>query len=639
MGFGANGLQPTEMSIGGMGRPASHLHRLFLSLSVVVLLAGASSGQAGGALEGQGVEKTFEIVDLRRDSLLGATRRMAQQAANVSVLPQSVGANIRILVSVLRVVGNCSFDSGLNVGQVRDFYLRSGGHADRLEACSYGQMKIDRTRLRVIETNVTCNSFITRFCTYPVEPPWSDAVTAALQAQLGDDYATGYDHLSFTIPTTMRSSRCALPPAQGHYPLAFNRPGFLSMYLSTLVVQSRVAIHEILHNYGLYHAYGIVDNRFVEYGDNSTLMGYADACPSAPELYRLRWASPLAWLSGTDLAPEGVMVDYRLPATYLTNKGSMLIIQPDWLGDGYTENVFVSFRARGGGDANLQDTFVNKVSIHNTDKDEDRFKGWDDASGTRFRIRAVLGEGQTFIIPAGKDDPFDVIIFVKDVIEGSAAVVSVCKYPAGSDPLYCLGYPPPLPPSPSPPPPPPPPRPIVFINFARQPGVKAYLSTENMAGKTPLTGRYCIDGVTSYSGPVSGQTPWICHTATKGDRTPWLSLDLGKVYAISHVVIFTRCDCCADSLSNAELRIGNTSVTTKKDARRVAGNPAVWAQGSPMGLCSSVTVPFSTWRYGRWVTLQNRNNQCVMTACALQITELQVFGPEHLMDASYNVPG
>ncbi|GIM08923.1 hypothetical protein Vretimale_12848 [Volvox reticuliferus] len=91
-------------------------------------------------------------------------------------------------------------------------------------------------------------------------------------------------------------------------------------------------------------------------------MGMGKSCPSAPELWRLGWASPLAQLNSSTLPPK-TFKTYTLPATYVTSQGNMLRIQPDWLSKrSYTKNLYLALRMRGGGDRDLLDEFDGKVS-------------------------------------------------------------------------------------------------------------------------------------------------------------------------------------------------------------------------------------------------------------------------------------
>ncbi len=75
-------------------------------------------------------------------------------------------------------------------------------------------------------------------------------------------------------------------------------------------IQSKQAtFHEMIHTFGLGHS------RYngIEYGDSTSPMGQGLGCPSAPEMRRLRWATPLADFAITTLTP-GLYRRYTLPA-------------------------------------------------------------------------------------------------------------------------------------------------------------------------------------------------------------------------------------------------------------------------------------------------------------------------------------
>ncbi|KXZ46010.1 hypothetical protein GPECTOR_48g442 [Gonium pectorale] len=140
----------------------------------------------------------------------------------------------------------------------------------------------------------------------------------------------------------------------------------------------------------------------------------------------------------------------------------------------------------------------------------------------------------------------------------------------------------------------------------------------------PSVPQKAVDGRTYYS-KING-LPYIFHSNDTGSTLsgPWLSVDLGAPAMISRIVIWNRCDCCAERLQKAELRIGNVSITTAPaDTAQIAENPIAWKQTVSLGLCASEVVTFSTPEVGRWVTLQNKN---LDRLSYLHITELQVFG-------------
>ncbi|GIL58344.1 hypothetical protein Vafri_13395 [Volvox africanus] len=113
--------------------------------------------------------------------------------------------------------------------------------------------------------------------------------------------------------------------------------------------------------------------------------------------------------------------------------------------------------------------------------------------------------------------------------------------------------------------------------------------------------------------------------------TPWLSVDLGNVSSISKVVLWNRCDCCWHRLENAELRIGNVSITEPSDTSSLTRNPLVWKQQPTdfeqfSASCASLSILLYPPKVGRWVTLQNKNGRA--DEPFINIYEVQVFaGP------------
>jgi hypothetical protein len=106
------------------------------------------------------------------------------------------------------------------------------------------------------------------------------------------------------------------------------------------IFEKGTVMQGILHNFGLWNAW----KDGIEYNDFSTCMGMGDGCPSAPELWRLGWATPLALLNSATL-PLGQFFSFVLPATYLGPTGVMIKIQPNWLGMFYTKCVRACIRA------------------------------------------------------------------------------------------------------------------------------------------------------------------------------------------------------------------------------------------------------------------------------------------------------
>jgi hypothetical protein len=155
-------------------------------------------------------------------------------------------------------------------------------------------------------------------------------------------------------------------------------------------------------------------------------------------------------------------------------------------------------------------------------------------------------------------------------------------------------------------------------------GQPAYASSIYKGNGFNLQPRYAVDGVTQYFDTLSKSSPQIMHTA-EGDDTPWLSIDLGASMTIVRVVIWNRCDCCQNRLQNAELRIGNTAISSSADTSKITTNPLAWKQTARLGLCAPQMITFDTPKVGRWVTIQNLNTDR-SDSVTMQLTEVEVFG-------------
>ncbi|GIL66398.1 hypothetical protein Vafri_19932 [Volvox africanus] len=154
----------------------------------------------------------------------------------------------------------------------------------------------------------------------------------------------------------------------------------------------------------------------------------------------------------------------------------------------------------------------------------------------------------------------------------------------------------------------------------------AYSSSILYRGFSPSN---AVDGITQ--GPTSFTGYWSdMKFFSTGDRdmTPWFSVDLGNVSSISKVVLWNRCDCCWHRLENAELRIGNVSITEPSDTSSLTSNPLVWKQ-QPTDFeqfsapCVSLSILLDPPKVGRWVTLQNNNGR--VNEPYINIYEVQVF--------------
>ncbi|GIL54181.1 hypothetical protein Vafri_9767 [Volvox africanus] len=249
------------------------------------------------------------------------------------------------MVVSLSSSSECNSQGGGNVVTVKNAFLGPNGHADFFKDCSYGRMVFDRQALTVVSTVLPCSVDIAVNCD-------EDMIADAAKRQLPPGVKVGsYDHHLYVFPGTSGCNKPALadiPGIKSWYP-----PNNFGIFSKGTVMQ------EILHNFGIYHGY----KNLVEYEDYSSAMGKGASCPSAPELWRLGWATPLAQLNSTSL-PLATYTSFTLPATYLGPKGVMIRIIPDWLGKDYTKNLYLALRVKAAGDRDLLEDFNGKLNIH-----------------------------------------------------------------------------------------------------------------------------------------------------------------------------------------------------------------------------------------------------------------------------------
>ncbi|GLI71187.1 hypothetical protein VaNZ11_016300 [Volvox africanus] len=146
-------------------------------------------------------------------------------------------------------------------------------------------------------------------------------------------------------------------------------PGTRSWYSpdNVGILEQGKVMQELLRNFGLSSAW----RNGVEYDDYSTAMGFGDSCPSAPELWRLGWATPLAQLNSSSFAAN-VYQTFALRATFLGPTGVMIKIQPDWMGpSAYKKNLYLALRVKAASDRLLLEEFNGKVSLHELDAEID----------------------------------------------------------------------------------------------------------------------------------------------------------------------------------------------------------------------------------------------------------------------------
>ncbi|GIL80158.1 hypothetical protein Vretimale_12958 [Volvox reticuliferus] len=381
--------------------------------------------------------------------------------AGISLFPapdptSNVTLSLRIMILSLNASSsNCpSIRAGTSVNDVRNAFLGPNGYADYFSNCSYGKMKFDRQALTVISVVVPCSQLILS-CDV-------DEITASalqhLPPMLQQNTTAPSYHDLFVLPDTFG-------PICGWVGLA-ELPGTKSWYSpdNLGIFEQGTVMQELLRNFGMPSAWASGD----PYGDESTAMGFGDSCPSAPELWHLDWATPLAQLNSSSF-PLAIFKTFTLPATYLGPTGVMIKIQPDWLGTlGYKKNLYLALRVQAAGDRRLANGFHAKISVHEAIAYIDNSLLMQE--DPMFNLMAVIS-------PTSSVSYFNYKLHILTgelVNNGTAMVLKICRFIVG--PTECLDNPPSLPspmqpqsppprlspmvspPPKSPPPPPPSPR-------------------------------------------------------------------------------------------------------------------------------------------------------------------------------------
>ncbi|GIL64187.1 hypothetical protein Vafri_18164 [Volvox africanus] len=382
-----------------------------------------------------------------------------------------------------------------------------------------------------------------------------------------------------------------------------------------------VVIQEILHNFGLYH--GWKDG--VEYNDFSTAMGRGNSCPSAPELWRLGWATPLAQLNSSSF-PMATYINFNLSATYLGPKGVMIKIQPDWLGELYKMNMYLSLRVKTAGDRDLVEQFNGKLNIHELNK---------------YIDNSIFPEGDPKVSFTGAYDPGSSVTFFNYKLhllvgafdsKNSTIIVTLCRFVTGLN--ECTADARLMPPSPRSPPPsqlnppsPMPPSPWSPPFKPNSPTPLPALTSRNLAlGKVAYVSS--LRNRNSASDAVDGNLSTSSNSGGSDDPAKWFSVDLGGVWDIHRILVWPYQYCCWNYYENIEVRVGLRNISSVDDTYAIGDNQRVWKQnGSTPGNPDAPTNPFvinlQPAVTGRWVTVQNFNAYQYMY---LYIAEIEVYG-------------
>ncbi|KAG2483493.1 hypothetical protein HYH03_017675 [Edaphochlamys debaryana] len=311
---------------------------------------------------------------------------------------------------------------------------QSDGIAMRFSQCSYGQFGIDPVASRV--------------------------------TLLGSTAWSAYSHLTYILPPGMEGvcgwAGLALVPGRQ----TWLQTSSYGVYRWATVMQ------ETIHNYGLWHSW----QNGIEYNDYSTSMGRGNACPNAPELYRMGWASAVSGgegLNSAALAAASPRI-FTLGATYLTGNGAFVRVVPNWLSSysnvNLAKNLYIGVRAAKAGDAQLGGSYAGLVNVHEINATRDNaFPSSYRNSDSRIAFVTALSPSTSTVLSS-----YNLVLYASSWQGADVLRVAVCRYVSSSAEcpslasVFSPNSPPPPPPAmPSPPPalpkppslPPPPPSP------------------------------------------------------------------------------------------------------------------------------------------------------------------------------------
>ncbi|GIL78427.1 hypothetical protein Vretifemale_7904 [Volvox reticuliferus] len=127
---------------------------------------------------------------------------------------------------------------------------------------------------------------------------------------------------------------------------------------------------------------------------------------------------------------------------------------------------------------------------------------------------------------------------------------------------------------------------------------------------------------------VDGSLSTVAYTGGYDDPAKWISVDLGGVWDISCILVWTFQYCCWDNIENLEVRVGMRSISSVDDTPAIQDNELMWKQnGSKPSNPDPPSDPFVIYVQppvkGRWVTVQNfPSSQHVY----FSVTEIEVYG-------------
>ncbi|EFJ42899.1 hypothetical protein VOLCADRAFT_66482, partial [Volvox carteri f. nagariensis] len=364
------------------------------------------------------------------------------------------------LLAVILDYSVCGMHASVTEAGVREIFLGPngdgrGGVAAKYTNCSFGKFNLNATAFRVITVNVSsCSPEVTLDCSFHRFCFDGDIGAKAL---LGKEAVSGFTHFAYIVPEP-NANVC---PWAGVAYLPGNQIALRSY--SYGVQRWGTIMQEAIHNYGLWHSW---QNGW-EYEDWSTAMGRGNACPNAPELARLGWATPVNGGARVDskALPAGTVLSFNLPATHLTPNGTYIRVVPDWMpmysDPSLAKNLYISVRVNKSGDAELTGSaYRNKVNVHELNATMDN-----DPSTFVYTDPKISFIGSASPGVLSNFTNYNLLVHGGSWVGTDILKVLICRYKINPEECPIPKSPPPpspLPPSPNPPPPspsPPPPKP------------------------------------------------------------------------------------------------------------------------------------------------------------------------------------
>ncbi|KAG2484094.1 hypothetical protein HYH03_017046 [Edaphochlamys debaryana] len=305
-----------------------------------------------------------------------------------------------------------------------------GGYAGVLADCSYGALQLNNTGFRAVAVAIPCSGEALSCMVDVIAAAASSAAAAQLKTSLG-----AWTHRMYVLPAGVDCGWAGLSTLGGRETWVL--PTVWGIFRQGTVLQ------EFMRNFGLRHAWA---NGY-EYADSSTFMGFGSSCPSAPELLRVGWATPLATLNASNL-PIGIAMTYILPATCLGPANVTVRIVPTWMGAAQTINLYLSYRVARAPDASLPPESDGQLHLHTTQAAADSSP----AAGEdpRFNLVRLLGPGRGPLdLAAMPEVPelagLKLVLQTRDLLDGGSRMrVDLCLYTTTAA-AQCLPKLPPVP--------------------------------------------------------------------------------------------------------------------------------------------------------------------------------------------------